>query len=517
MAGVLKNAFTVGSFTALSRVFGLVREMLQSRLMGAGMEQSAFALSFALPNMMRKLFGEGALTAAFIPVFKDSLENDGHKRAEKLARAVMTTVTLFLLTAVVSCLVVTGVLSNYVTSPRGVLMLQLCSILFPYMLAICGAAFGMAVLNSLGRFKASGFMPVILNLVWIAALSILLFLPSDALSLAARARYISFAVLIGGFSQMVFIFVCMHRAGVKPLPLFSFWRNEKVLLVWRNLGIGALGAGAVQINYMLDQVLAQAASPWAAGVIAYAERLMDLPLGIIGVSFGTVLLPAFSGCFAKGDVDGAKIAFKESVNNQMFLMLPAAAGLFVLSSEVTSLIYEGGKFSELDTLRVSRAVMAYTAGLAFFGLQKALVPWFQAQKDMKTPLKVSVVSVIINAILNILAVSLLPEEYRYVGLALSTVVCSFLSSAQLIYFSGRNDKSRTVEFSFIYLSKVFAASVLMAFVVYFTRKSLVGFSNVFVIISICIFAGCFSYLLFSFALGTLNVSILKRFCKRFIK
>ncbi len=514
MAGVLKNAFTVGSFTALSRVFGLIREMLQSRLMGAGMEQSAFALSFALPNMMRKLFGEGALTAAFVPVFKDSLENEGHKQAEKLARAVMTTVTMLLLSFVASCFVITGILLNYVTSPRGVLILQLCSILFPYMLAICAAAFGMAVLNSLGKFKASGFMPVILNLVWIAALSILLFLPSNSLSLDARARYISLAVLIGGFSQMAFIFVCMYRAGIKPLPLFSFWRNEKVRLVWRNLGIGALGAGAVQINYMLDQVLAQAASPWAAGVISYAERLMDLPLGIIGVSFGTVLLPAFSGCFAKGDINGARLAFRESVNNQMFLMLPAAAGLFVLSSEVTSLIYEGGKFSDLDTMRVSRAVMAYTAGLAFFGLQKALVPWFQAQKDMKTPLKVSVVSVIINAILNVLAVCLLPEEYRYVGLALSTVVCSFLSSALLIYFTGRKDKSLKVDFSVGYLLKVALASVLMAIIVVVTRELFVSSSNVFVVLSICISAGGISYLCFSFLLGTISTSLLKRFIRR---
>ena len=509
MASVLKNAFTVGSFTALSRIFGLVREMLQSRLMGAGMEQSAFALSFAVPNMMRKLFGEGALTAAFVPVFKDSLENDGLERAERLARAVMTTVAMVLLSCVVSCLVCTGFLLKYATTPRALLILQLCSILFPYMLSICGAAFGMAVLNSLGKFKASGFMPIILNLVWIAALSVLLLLPKDMLDLAAKARCISYAVLAGGFLQMVFIFYCMRRAGVCPMPLFRGWRSEKVLLVWRNLGIGALGAGAVQVNYMLDQVLAQAASPWAAGVIVYAERLMDLPLGIIGVSFGTVLLPAFSGCFAKGDIEGAKRAFRESVNNQMFLMIPAAAGLLVLSSEVTSLIYEGGRFSQLDTLRVSRAVMAYTAGLAFFGLQKALVPWFQAQKDMKTPLKVSVISVIANAILNILAVCLLPEEYRYVGLATSTVICSLLSSAQLIYFSGKRDKSLKVDFSLMYLFKVALASASMALVVLLIRRFLGTSSNVFVVLGVCIPAGGIAYLCFSYMLGTLKKSFFK--------
>jgi len=203
--------------------------------------------------------------------------------------------------------------------------------------------------------------------------------------------------------------------------------------------VAAVGAGAVQINYMLDQVLAQAASPWAAGVIGYAERLMDLPLGIVGVAFGTVLLPTFAGHFAKGDVAGARAAFLSSTDSLLFVMIPAAVGLGILAPDMTRVIYEGKAFDAMATARVGRAVACYAVGLGFFGLQKTLVPWFQAQKDMKTPLAVSVKMVFLNATLNVLAVWLLPVEWRHVGLAASTVLCAGVSCAWLAALARRKN------------------------------------------------------------------------------
>ena len=510
MAGVLKNAFTVGSFTALSRAMGLVREMLQSRLVGAGMEQSAFTIAFALPNMSRKLFGEGALTAAFVPVFKGCVETDGIEEAAKLARAVVTMVML-LLGAVVA-LSTAGVLAALAAAEteRMKLTLQLVAILLPYTLAICGAAFGMGVLNSLGRFKAPGFVPVILNVVWIAALAALAFFPQ--LSSAARIRLVSGAILFGGILQMAFMFVCMHRAGVSPALLFSGWRSERVVLVWRNLCIGALGAGAVQINYMLDQFLAQIASPWAAGVIGYAERLMDLPLGVIAVSFGTVLLPTFSGFFARGDTAGAKEVLSQSVKNQMFLMLPAAAGMFVLSGEIISAIYEGGKFGPGDTVRVARALGVYALGLGFFGLHKAIVPWFQAQHDMKTPLKVSVATVVVNAALNVLAVWLLPVEWRHVGLAASTVVCALIGFVALVVLARRRNGPLGLSNASWYVVRVAVASVLMAVVVLYVKGMTAGLHPI-AALAAGILAGAASYSAFSLALRTFRNPLSRRIAR----
>lgn len=446
MKSTLRHVFTVGGFTAFSRVLGLVREMLQARLIGAGVEQSAFTLAFAIPNMARKLFGEGALTAAFVPIFKREAEERGLAEAAKLARAVVTMMLLMLGSLLVVALAGLWLwaVKLQIFSPGGSayrlrMTFSLVVVLLPYMLAICGAAFGMGVLNALGRFKASSFMPTLLNLIWIGALVVLLFFPH--VTPARRVLLVASAILAGGFLQMFFMFYRMSKVGVRPWPLFHGWRAENVKRVWRNTAIAAFGAGAVQINYMLDQVLAQCAAPWAAGVIGYAERLMDLPLGVVGVAFGTVLLPTFSGLFAKGDIVGAKKALRTSASNLLLVMLPAAAGLFLLAPEITSVIYQGKAFDATATVRVSRALAVYALGLGFFGVQKSLVPWFQAQSDMKTPLRISVQMVALNAVLNVLAVVFLPVEWRHVGLACSTVVCAGIGCFWLAVAAHRKNGS----------------------------------------------------------------------------
>lgn len=427
----LRHVFTVGGFTAFSRVLGLVREMLQSRLIGAGVEQSAFTLAFAIPNMARKLFGEGALTAAFVPVFRGEVERGEVESAKRLARAVMTMV--FLILGAVVALAVTGLSVflnlepgtwNLELGARSVLTAKLVRILFPYMIFICGAAFGMGVLNALGRFVEGAFMPAFLNLIWIATLGTLCFFPG--LDVPTRVTVVCWAILAGGAAQMAFLFRCMRKRGYGFRFLLPDFRNERFRLVWQNTAVAAMGAGAVQVNYMLDQVLGQCAAPWAAGVIGYAERLMDLPLGVVGVAFGTVLLPTFSGHFAKGDVEGAKTCLRKSILQMMVLMVPASIVTFFCAPWIVWLIYEGHAFDATATVRVARALSVYGLGLCFFSIQKCLIPFFQAQNDMKTPLRVSMQTIVLNAILNVLAVVFLPIEWRHVGLAASTSFCAFV-------------------------------------------------------------------------------------------
>ena len=448
--------------------------MLQSRLIGAGAAQSAFNLAFAIPNMARKLFGEGALTAAFVPVFKAEAEREGLEKAAALARAVMATVLLALAAAAAIGVACTGgaaaLADRFDFSPRTRLALVLVSILLPYMLAICGAAFGMGVLNSLGRFKASSFMPSLLNIVWIAALAVLSFFPG--MDVAARTKAVAGAILAGGFLQAAFMFRCMAKAGVSPLPSFRRWGSPKVRLVWRNLAIGAAGAGAVQANYMLDQALAQAASPWAAAAIGYAERLMDLPLGIVGVAFGTVLLPALSGSFAKDDGEEARKTLSSAFSRLFFAMAPAAAGMAVLSREITGAIYQGGEFDAMATVRVARALCIYSAGLCIFGLQKVLVPWFHAQGDMKTPLRVTATTVVANATLNVAAVVFLPVEWRHAGLAASTVVCAAAGCAMLAAAAARSGRPCGLSSALPETAKIAVASVAMAAAVALLRALL---------------------------------------------
>ena len=430
--GVLRHVFTVGGLTAFSRVLGFAREMLQSRLVGAGVEQSAFTLAFAIPNMARKLFGEGALTAAFVPVFKGEVERGAEESARRLARAVLTMVFMILGAAVV--LVVCGLVAFLGLEPglsyRASLTTRLVAILFPYMVFICGAAFGMGVLNALGRFVEGAFMPAFLNVVWIAALGGLCFFPGLARS--TRVTVVCFAILAGGLAQMLFLFHCMKRRGYGWRFAWPDFRDGKFRLVWRNTAIAALGGGAVQVNYMLDQVLGQVAAPWAAGVVGYAERLMDLPLGVVGVAFGTVLLPTFAGHFAKGDAAGARRALRTSVLQSLAVMLPASVVTVLCARWIVWFVYEGHAFDAVATVRVSRALAVYGLGLCFFAVQKCLVPYFQAQNDMKTPLRVTVKTVCLNAALNVLAVVALPEEWRHVGLAASTSLCALVGCALLV-------------------------------------------------------------------------------------
>ena len=501
MNRILRNTATVGAFTALSRVLGLAREMLQSRFIGAGMEQSAFTLAFAIPNMARKLFGEGALTAAFVPVFKGEVEAQALESARRLARAVMT-MALLMLGAIVALAflgleTVVHFRFGLEMTERTLLTVRLVKTLLPYMIFICGAAFGMGVLNAMGRFKASSAMPCLLNVFWIGILVWICFHPD--LKLDQRIHRVSMTILVAGAVQMAFMLWCMHRAGVTPGLTLKGWADEKVRLVWKNTSIAAMGAGAVQINYMLDQILGQIAAPWAAGVVGYAERLMDLPLGVIGVAFGTVLLPTFSGLFAKGDVEGAREAFVSSSRQMLFVMVPAAVGLGVLAPEVTTVIYKGGAFDAMAVTRVSRAVAVYAVGLGFFGLQKSLVPWFQAQNDMKTPLRTSVYTVCLNAVLNVLAVFCLPVEWRHVGLAASTTLCAGCGCVLLAYAARRRNGSLGLERLVVPALKMLLGSALMAAAI-FVVKAAVHLAPVFVL-AVAITAGAAVYFASMAAMG----------------
>lgn len=467
-AGLRRHVGTVGLFTMASRVLGLVREWLMAHFVGAGLESSAFYVAFAIPNFARRLFGEGALTSAFVPVFKGLAEAERMDAARRLARAVATMAWLML-----GALVVLGVLAlsglvagwgsvlaawdgaaarwgavpslwphlfpeAWPAMPASVLpMLRLLRIMLPYALFICAAAFGMGVLNALGRFAAAAFAPCLLNVVWIGTLLSVLLVPG--LDLYGRVRLLAWAVVAAGVLQMVFLLWCARRRGVPLAPSRDGWRDDATRLVWRNTATAIVGAGAIQINALLDQVLAMSASPWAPSAIAYADRLMELPLALFGTAFGTVLLPAFAGHFSRGDAAGAAGALRAGVRDMAILMLPSAVGLAVLAPDATRALFEHGEFGPESTVRVSRAVATYAAGLCFFGLAKALTPWFHAQNDMRTPLRVSVRMVFANFALNLLSVLCLPVEWRHVGIAASTVACSAASCAWLLALARRRN------------------------------------------------------------------------------
>ncbi len=413
----------VGSLTGLSRVLGLLREMLTSRLIGAGLEQSAFVFAFTIPNLFRKLFGEGALSSAFVPVFTETLEKQNLVEAEKLAKAIASMVFMLLgIFSAVGMVAISFVLPWLDPAGRIAVTLRLTRTMLPYAVMICVAAFGMGVLNAFGRFGKAALAPAILNIVWIAMLAILFFFPE--LSLYSRVNAVAWSVLVSGLLQMVFLLHAVHRHGMRISLTFKGWRDENVLKVWRNTMIGAIGMGAVQINLVLDNALALWAAPWAPAAISYAERLVYLPLGLFATAFATVLLPTLAGAFARNDVSRAKRTLTQSTEDVLLLTIPASVGLSLLSTDITRLVYQGGAFTATETVYVSRALLCYSPGLLVFSLNKIILPWFYAQKDMKTPLRVNLAMVGANAVLNILFVLTLPVGWKHAGIAGSTVLCA---------------------------------------------------------------------------------------------
>ena len=427
---VNRNVNIVGALTGMSRLFGLVREMLTSRLIGADLEQSAFVFAFQIPNLFRKLFGEGALSAAFVPVYKEEVEQGRRASGEQLARAVSSMMGAMLGgICLAGMLAISLVLPAFEAGGKTATVMQLARIMLPYAVFICAAAFAMGVQNACGRFGRAAFAPAILNIVWIATLLGLIFFPE--LPVRRRVFIVAWAVLVSGFLQMAFLIHAVWRNGVRLRPTAVGWRTPLARTVWGNTFVGALGMGAVQINLVLDNALALWAAPWAPAAISYAERLVYLPLGVVATAFATVLLPSLAGHFACGDAEGAKRTLAESAEDVLLLTIPAATGLALLSLDVVTVVYQGGAFTAEDAIHVSRALMCYAPGLLVFSLNKVLLPWFYAQKDMKTPLRVAVAMVGANAVLNVLLVLTLPPGWKHAGIAGSTVVCSLGSCALL--------------------------------------------------------------------------------------
>ena len=426
-AGMRRHVGTVGLFTMASRVLGLVREWLMAHFVGAGLESSAFYVAFAIPNFARRLFGEGALTSAFVPVFKSLAERDRMDAARRLARAVATMAWLMLGAFVVlGVLALSGLVSgwdsvvaawnaaagpwNAVPSlwphllpddwpamPATVLpMLRLLRIMLPYALFICAAAFGMGVLNALGRFAAAAFAPCLLNFVWIGTLLSVLFVPG--LDLYARVRLLAWAVVAAGVLQMAFLLWCARRRGVPLVPSREGWRDDDTRLVWRNTATAIVGAGAIQINALLDQVLAMSAAPWAPSAIAYADRLMELPLALFGTAFGTVLLPRASYYIEHGETEEFRRISRKALNFVFLIACPlmiyfvifARQGIYFLSNSA----YEGA----VTPMRIIMPTLLFVGITNITGIQM-LVPMGKEIVVLWSEIGGAVTDIILNAIL----------------------------------------------------------------------------------------------------------------------
>ena len=429
---ILRSVAVVGSMTGVSRVLGLVREWLMAYFFGTSLQKSAFDVAFRIPNLFRRLFGEGALSAAFIPVYTETRKNDGPEVANLLASriagflvAVLGTVTAL------GILLSLGLQHLLAHNARAEAVYPLLRITLFYAPLICLAALGIGILNTLRQFMMSALVPIFLNIVWILALVCIC--PFVSKDLDVRIGVVAWSTLAAGFVQVGVLLPTLRKQGVPLKIRFDWLSDARVKKVLRQSAPMAVGMGTVQINLLVDGLLALYAGTWGPSAMEYAERVTYLPLGLVGTAFATVLLPTFAKHAADNDHEILRSTLERALRTIAVIMVPMSVGLTVLALPVINLLYtwHSGKFDAMSALYSSRALMGYAPGLLFFSFYQALTPAFYALKDMRTPLKCSVVCVALNFCLNILFVFTWADGWKHMGLAVSTVLSSFVNCIML--------------------------------------------------------------------------------------
>ena len=429
---VLRAVAVVGSMTAVSRILGLVREWLMAYFFGTSLQKSAFDVAFRIPNLFRRLFGEGALSAAFIPVYTETRKSEGPEAANRLASRIAG-----FLVAVLGSVTALGILLTLGAqhlldyNARAEAVYPLLRITLFYAPLICLAALGIGVLNTLRKFAQSALVPVYLNVVWILALvGICPFVSSD---LNVRIGVVAWSTLAAGFVQVGLLLPSLRKQGVPLRIRFDWLSDARVKKVLRLSAPMAIGMGAVQINLLVDGVLALYAGTWGPSAMEYAERVTYLPLGLVGTAFATVLLPTFSKLVADDNREMLRATLERALRTISVIMIPMSVGLTVLALPIINLLYtwHSGKFDSQSAMYSSRALMGYAPGLLAFSFYQALTPAFYALKDMRTPLKCSVICVALNFCLNLLFVFTWASGWKHMGLAVATVLSSVVNCSML--------------------------------------------------------------------------------------
>lgn len=433
---VIRSAFKVGSFTLLSRLLGLVRDTLTASAFGTSVAMSDFVVAFRLPNLFRALFGEGALSSAFVPVFMATRGKDGESEAWLVARKTVTFVAAFLLLLVVAGVLAITVLMHAAPdlAARAPHLLPLARIMLPYILFICLAGLFMAMLNACHQFSLPALTPSLLNITWI--LFVLYVCPRLGATQGERIYGLAWAVFLAGLIQLGVQVPALVRRGFRPGLTWDAG-DERVRRVFRLMGPTALGQSVTQVNVMVNTLLARWAAPWAPASLFYAERLLYFPQGLLATALSTVLLPVFSGHAARGDHAEMKRTLSHSLRTLLFVMIPASVGLFVLAEPITQMLFGWGAFDREAVAHTSIALRFYAPGLMVFCLAKVFVPAFYALQDTRTPFRIGLGAVTLNFVLNVIFVLTWPLDYKHAGLAFATVLSEAFNGITLAFLLHR--------------------------------------------------------------------------------
>lgn len=454
---LLRSIATVGGFTMGSRITGFARDMLIANFLGAGLIADCFFVAFKFPNLFRRLFAEGAFNAAFVPLFAGKLEAEGEAAARRFAENAFAVLAIGL-AGFVAAMEVVMPWAMYVFAPGfdGVagkmeLAAELSRITFPYLLFISLVSLQSGVLNSVGRFAAAAGTPILLNLTLMAALlGLTPITPTSGHALAIGTT-------IAGIVQFLWLVFSLRKHG-----WMLSWRRPHldgdVVLLMKRIIPGAVGAGVYQVNLLVDTMIASMVAEGAVSYLYYADRINQLPLGVVGIAVGTALLPILSRQIRAGNDSAAHYSQNRALEFSLLLTLPAMAAIAVLAVPLVMVLFQRGQFGPSETIATAGALAAFSLGLPAYVLAKCLTPAFFARQDTATPVKLASIAMIANIALNL---AFWPLGLAQTGIALATALSAWVNVGLLALTLRRRGYFRLDERLKSRAPRILAASVLM--------------------------------------------------------
>ncbi|KHS76849.1 membrane protein [Pectobacterium brasiliense] len=456
---LLKSLAAVSSMTMLSRVLGFVRDAIVARIFGAGMATDAFFVAFKLPNLLRRIFAEGAFSQAFVPILAEYKSQQGDEATRTFLAYVSGMLTLILALVTVAGMVAAPWVIM-VTAPgfaatleRFELTSDLLRVTFPYILLISLTSMVGSVLNTWNRFSVPAFAPTLLNVSMIG------FSLFAAPYFNPPVMALAWAVLVGGLLQLGYQLPHLKKIGMLVLPRLK-WRDPSVWRVMKLMGPAVLGVSVSQISLIINTIFASFLSEGAVSWMYYADRLMEFPSGVLGVALGTILLPSLAKSFASGNHDEYSRLMDWGLRLCFLLALPSAVALGILAKPLTVSLFQYGKFSAFDALMTQRALIAYSVGLMGLIVVKVLVPGFYSRQDIKTPVKIAIVTLILTQIMNLIFIGPL----QHAGLALSIGLASCLNAGLLYWQLRKQDIFQPLPGWWGFLVRLLTAVIVMSLV-----------------------------------------------------
>lgn len=430
---LFRSAATISSLTFLSRITGLIRDILIARAFGVGPLTDAFWVAFRIPNLLRRLFAEGAFSQAFVPILGAART----ERSDEAVRVLLDRVAL-LLTAVLMLITVIGVvaapwvvmamasgMTHEARSEQFQGAVWMTRLMFPYILCMSLVAFASGVLNTWRKFAVPAFTPVLLNVCMIGAcLGLANWFDPPIYALAV-------GVMLGGVAQLAVQWLALARLGLTPrwsLNLRQAWNDPVVRRIMRQMAPATLGVSVAQISLLINTNIATWPAPGSVTWLSYADRLMEFPTALLGVALGTVLLPSLSAAHARQDGPRYRELLDWGLKLTLLLGLPAALGMVLLADGLVATLFNYGKFSTADVAQTRLAVMAYSVGLVGMLAVKILAPGFYAKQDIRTPVKIAICVLIFTQLLNLVLV----PQFAHAGLALAIGIAATANALALL-------------------------------------------------------------------------------------